>query len=127
MNNNSYRQELHLEPPQGWMNDPNGLSYFDNKYHVYFQYSPFDAEGSGDRGWGHFESTNLVNWTYTGMVIRPDMPADKDGAYSGSAIVCGDSLEIFIPVMCWRTETTTIPPPAEAPMSSTYPRRTATP
>lgn len=95
MNNNSYRQKLHLEPPQGWMNDPNGLSYFDNKYHVYFQYSPFDAEGSGDRGWGHFESTNLVNWTYTGMVIRPDMPADKDGAYSGSAIVCGDSLEIF--------------------------------
>ena len=95
MNTNSYRQKLHLEPPQGWMNDPNGLSYFDNKYHVYFQYSPFDAEGSGDRGWGHFESTNLVNWTYTGMVIRPDMPADKDGAYSGSAIVCGDSLEIF--------------------------------
>jgi beta-fructofuranosidase len=40
MNNNSYRQKLHLEPPQGWMNDPNGLSYFDNKYHVYFQYSP---------------------------------------------------------------------------------------
>ena len=35
-----WRQNLHIEAPEGWLNDPNGLCYFDGFYHVYFQYSP---------------------------------------------------------------------------------------
>ena len=35
----------HLMPPTGWLNDPNGLCYFKGRYHVFFQYAPFDAEG----------------------------------------------------------------------------------
>ena len=41
----------HLMPPTGWLNDPNGLCYFKGRYHVFFQYSPFDAEG-GLKLWG---------------------------------------------------------------------------
>ena len=41
-----WRQSLHLEPPTGWMNDPNGLCYADGKYHVFFQYTPEVADGS---------------------------------------------------------------------------------
>ena len=32
------RQTYHLEPPEGLMNDPNGLSWFRGKYYVFFQY-----------------------------------------------------------------------------------------
>lgn len=90
-----WRQRLHLEPPRGWMNDPNGLCYFKGKYHVYFQYSPADANGGELKCWGHYESSDMLKWTFTGTVLSPDTPDDKDGVYSGSAVVNGDRLDIF--------------------------------
>lgn len=93
--NNNWRQKLHLEPEKGWMNDPNGLSWFNGKYHVYFQYSPDDAEGGGDKCWGHWESSDLLSWDFTGIVLRPDIPEDRNGVYSGSGIVKDDTLHLF--------------------------------
>lgn len=90
-----WRQRLHLEPPQGWLNDPNGLSWFNNKYHVYFQYAPDDINGGVKKCWGHYESSDMLNWDFTGTVLFPDTPYDASGAYSGSAIVNGDELNIF--------------------------------
>ena len=31
---------LHLQPERGWINDPNGLCYFQGKYHAFFQHNP---------------------------------------------------------------------------------------
>lgn len=31
----------HLAPPAGWMNDPNGLSWFDGYYHAFYQHYPW--------------------------------------------------------------------------------------
>ena len=44
---NDLRQQLHLEPQSGWLKDPNGLCFFKGRYHVYFQYAPGSADGSG--------------------------------------------------------------------------------
>ncbi len=93
--NNKWRQKLHMEPPIGWMNDPNGLAYFNDRYHVYFQYSPDSAVGAGARGWGHYESEDLLNWRFTGFLIRPDIPEDRNGAFSGSDVVHDGKLHIF--------------------------------
>lgn len=93
--NARWRQKLHLEPPQGWMNDPNGLCFYKGSYHVYFQYSPMGARGEPPRGWGHFTSPDLLHWTFTGMVLQPDIPEDRNGAYSGSAIERGGLLHLF--------------------------------
>lgn len=93
--NGKWRQKLHIEPPCGWMNDPNGLCYFGGRYHVYFQYSPDSAVGTGDRGWGHYESPDLLHWMYTGFVIRPDIQEDRSGAFSGSAVEHEGRLYIF--------------------------------
>ncbi len=92
---NNWRQKLHLEPENGWLNDPNGLSFFNGAYHVFFQYSPESAYGSGDKCWGHWQSEDLINWKFTGAVIRPDCPEDKDGVYSGSGIVRDGVLYLF--------------------------------
>lgn len=76
----------HIAPPDGWLNDPNGLCQMDGVYHFYFQYTPDDAKG-GLKYWGHYQSTDLIHWTFTGAVLSPDCSFDKDGVYSGSALV----------------------------------------
>ena len=93
--NGKWRQGFHLEPPQGWLNDPNGLCFFGGYYHVYFQYAPDNADGSGKKCWGHYRSPDMLKWEFTGTVLFPDTPDDKDGVYSGSAAVSGDVLHLF--------------------------------
>lgn len=36
------RPAFHLSARTGWMNDPNGFSYYDGKYHMFYQYHPYD-------------------------------------------------------------------------------------
>ena len=92
---NNFRQKLHLEAESGWINDPNGLCYFNGEYHVYFQYSPDSPIGEGWKCWGHWKSPDLIKWRYAGIVIYPDTPEDKDGVYSGCGFVKGDTLYLF--------------------------------
>ena len=33
----SYRQQFHLMPETGFLNDPNGLCRFDGEYHIFHQ------------------------------------------------------------------------------------------
>lgn len=84
----------HLMPPAGWLNDPNGLCYYKGRYHVFFQYSPFDPEG-GLKFWGHYSSEDLVNWVYEGTALYPDSVDDCHGVYSGSALVEDDAMHLF--------------------------------
>ena len=88
------RLHFHLMSPVGWLNDPNGLCQFNGMYHVFFQYSPFDVQG-GMKVWGHYSSRDLLKWKYDGVPLVPDMPFDKDGVYSGSAMVENDQVHLF--------------------------------
>ena len=81
-----FRQKIHLQPPVGWLNDPNGLCQFNGVYHAFFQYSPFNAEG-GVKMWGHCTSKDMVEWEYQGTALYPDQPFDCHGVYSGSAFI----------------------------------------
>lgn len=94
VNEDMLRLGHHLMPPVGWLNDPNGLCYFHNEYHVFFQYSPFNAQG-GLKVWGHYKSENLIDWEYLGTPIVGDQPYDCHGVYSGSAISDDDQMDIF--------------------------------
>lgn len=90
-----WKQKFHAEPDRGWLNDPNGLCFYRDGYHVFFQYSPDDCFGGGERGWGHFAGKSVDDLRYCGMPIRPDSPWDKDGAWSGSAVVHDGRLYLF--------------------------------
>ena len=34
------RPAYHMTPYVGWLNDPNGFSYYKGKYHQFYQYNP---------------------------------------------------------------------------------------
>ena len=89
-----WRLKLHLMPPTGFLNDPNGLCYFRGLWHVFFQYAPFSPQG-GLKCWGHYTSPDLLHWTYWGVPLLPDQPFDCHGEYSGSALVQDGVLHLF--------------------------------
>lgn len=89
-----WRLGLHLMPPIGWLNDPNGLSCFQGEYHVFYQYNPFDAR-CGLKLWGHYRSRDLLTWEQCPPMLYPDMPFDIHGAYSGSALWEEDGLYLY--------------------------------
>jgi sucrose-6-phosphate hydrolase SacC (GH32 family) len=81
--NELYRPIFHYSPQKNWMNDPNGLVYYNGKYHLFYQYNPAGLQ-SGNTSWGHAISTNLVNWEEKPVAI----PVQNGVmAYSGSVVV----------------------------------------
>ncbi len=83
------RPLFHLSPRTGWMNDPNGFSYYQGKYHLFYQYYPYDSHW-GPMHWGHAVSKDLLHWEYAPAALAPDEYYDKDGVFSGSAIELPD-------------------------------------
>ena len=81
-----YRLGFHLAPQQGWLNDPNGLCQFRGSYHAFYQYNPFWPERD-TKYWRHAVSPDLVHWTDLGTCLVTDIPEDRSGVYSGSALV----------------------------------------
>ncbi|GFZ27309.1 sucrose-6-phosphate hydrolase [Lactobacillus corticis] len=86
-----YQLRYHIRPKSGLLNDPNGFSYFNGAYHVFYQSFPFGAV-HGLKSWMHMTSPDMVNWQEQGLAIAPDTTYDSHGAYSGSAIQQGDKL-----------------------------------
>lgn len=40
------RPAFHLTPPAGWMNDPNGFSFYNGQYHLFFNTIPMRRIGT---------------------------------------------------------------------------------
>lgn len=93
MQNNIWKQRLHIEPQKGWLNDPNGLVYFNNKYHIFHQYS-YEVNG-GKKYWYYYTSSDLINYDDKGIFLSPDTEYDKSGVYSGSANIEDNKLVFY--------------------------------
>ena len=81
----SDRPAFHLSPPIGWMNDPNGFSWFGGSYHLFYQYYPFNTNW-GAVSWGHAVSSDLLRWEQLPPALTPDQIYDEGGCFSGTAI-----------------------------------------
>ena len=89
------RPSFHLSSRVGWMNDPNGFCYYQGKYHLFYQYYPYDSKW-GLMHWGHAVSEDLLHWEYLPAAIAPDSLPDKDGCFSGSAVVLPDGRHLLM-------------------------------
>ena len=89
------RPAFHLSPRAGWMNDPNGFSWYQGMYHMFYQYHPYSSYW-GPMHWGHAVSRDLLHWEYLPAALAPDMPYDKDGCFSGSALELADGRQLLM-------------------------------
>ena len=89
------RPRVHFSPPQGFMNDPNGLFVdAEGLYHYYYQYNPTDTI-AGNQHWGHATSRDLYRWDNQQIAIFPDNATQ--GIFSGSAVIDMNNTSGFFP------------------------------
>ena len=85
---------LHFLPRDHWMNDPNGFIYYRGKYHMFYQYFPYESRW-GTMHWGHKTSTDLVHWKDEGIALYPSRDFDRNGCFSGSAIEIDGKMYLY--------------------------------
>ena len=78
-----HRPQFHFSPEKGWMNDPNGLVYYQGTYHLFYQHFP-DSNVWGPMHWGHATSLDLVHWQQQPIALYPD---SLGYIFSGSAVI----------------------------------------
>lgn len=79
----THRPQIHFSPEEQWMNDPNGMVYYEGEYHLFYQYYP-DSTVWGPMHWGHAVSTDLVTWEHLPIALYPD---ELGYIFSGSAVI----------------------------------------
>ncbi|MCW0484449.1 GH32 C-terminal domain-containing protein [Gaoshiqia sediminis] len=83
------RPVYHAVPEYGWANESYGLIYHQNKYHMFYQKNDVFL-GIAQQNWGHFTSSDLVNWDEQNAVLWPDEGWDQVGIWSGCSIILKD-------------------------------------
>ena len=89
------RPAFHLTPLTGWMNDPNGFSYYKGEYHLFYQYYPYKPFW-GPMHWGHAVSKDLCRWEYLPCAIAPEEEYEKIGCFSGNALTLEDGRQLIM-------------------------------
>ncbi len=95
------REAYHFVPWKNWLNDPNGLCWFQGYYHMFYQCNPHSQQWS-QMYWGHAASKDLVHWVHLPVALEPQEeilknPEEwKGGAFSGSAVVQGKEAVLFL-------------------------------
>ncbi|MCF8307756.1 MAG: hypothetical protein K9I68_01970 [Bacteroidales bacterium] len=79
----THRNQIHFSPDSMWMNDPNGMVYYDGEYHLFYQHNP-DTNVWGPMHWGHAVSEDLVHWKNLPIALYPD---SLGMIFSGSAVI----------------------------------------
>ncbi len=92
--NSLYRQKFHIQPNTGLLNDPNGFSYFNGKYHLFYQWFPLGPV-HGVKYWYHLSSSDMVTWEDEGVAMKPDTIYDSHGVFSGTALPVNNKLFLF--------------------------------
>ncbi|GAA5482481.1 glycoside hydrolase family 32 protein [Haloferula sargassicola] len=81
------RPQFHFSSRRHWLNDPNGMVFDGEAYHLFFQHNPIGT-GWGNMTWGHAISPDMVHWRQLPHALLPYQVDGQYGTiYSGTAVV----------------------------------------
>ena len=89
------RTQFHGGPYQFWMNEPHAPVYYNGMYHLFYQ---ANMTGSYWRNicWGHYVSTDMVNWKPIKEAITPtEDSVVPDGVWSGGATLDANGVPLL--------------------------------
>jgi fructan beta-fructosidase len=83
----NYRPAFHFSPPQNWSNDPNGLVFYGDRYHMFYQHNP-EGDTWGHMSWGHATSRDMMKWEHQPIALQdyPNGNGTSTMFFSGTAI-----------------------------------------
>lgn len=85
----THRPQFHFSPATNWINDPNGLVYFQGEYHLFYQYNPY-GDTWGHMSWGHAVSKDLLHWEHLPVALQEyldPLTGDSTMIFSGTVVV----------------------------------------
>lgn len=71
----------HFSSPEARLNDPNGLCFWQGRWHLFYQANPPE---DGRWHWAHAVSDDLIHWRDLPFALFPD---PEEQSYSGSVVV----------------------------------------
>ncbi|MGV3772085.1 MAG: glycoside hydrolase family 32 protein [Verrucomicrobiales bacterium] len=78
-----FRPQFHFTPATNWMNDPNGMVFYEGEYHLFYQYNPF-GDKWGHMSWGHAVSPDMLHWEHLPVALYEE---NDIMIFSGSAVI----------------------------------------
>ncbi len=81
------RPQFHFLSKKNWLNDPNGMVFDGQEYHLFFQHNP-KATTWGNMTWGHAVSPDMIHWKQLDHALLPYEVDGMSGTiFSGTAVV----------------------------------------
>ena len=89
-----WHNRFHLEMPFGLINDPNGLTFADGEYHIFYQWNPLGCEHK-NKCWARVRTRDFVHYSMPELSLWPSDEHDKDGCYSGCGFTEKGKVHVF--------------------------------